>query len=103
MSTVIKEKVKRYIKANYGQCSVHDVSKKFGVSQNAVEEYIIDELPYEMEEEQGKRKSIPERRQGNIAKWVKRTLIIFILLAVVTLIIALTISQLSGEGDRAEY
>ena len=44
MSVFLKEKVKKYIKANYGKCSINEVAQKFNVSKKSIEEYIIDEL-----------------------------------------------------------
>ncbi|MBN2374553.1 tetratricopeptide repeat protein [bacterium] len=97
MGVDLREKVKKYIKANYGKFSVLDVSEKFGVSPKDVEEYIIDDLPKEMEEEQGKGMPASGPLQSTIPGWINKTLIALVLLAIATLIIALTISQLSNN------
>lgn len=95
MSVFLKEKAKRYIKDNYGKCSINEVAQKFNVSPRAVEEYIIDELYVEEEKEKG----IPQQdlTQSDLLTLINRTLFSLILIAVATLIIALTISQLSNN------
>jgi tetratricopeptide (TPR) repeat protein len=102
VSVFLKEKAKRYIKTNYGKCSINEVAKKFNVSRRAVEEYIIDELY--VEEEKEKEKPQQDLKQSDLLTWVNRTLtwvngtlIVFILITIATLIIALTISQLSNN------
>ncbi|MGA1864866.1 MAG: tetratricopeptide repeat protein [bacterium] len=92
----MKEKVKRYIKENYGKCSVNEVAQKFNVSHRAVEEYIINEIHVEEEKEREKTsQSPPEKNNGLI--WANRTLITLILVAFAILIVALTVSQLSNN------
>ena len=41
MSVFLKEKVKRYIKENYGKFSINEVAQKFNVSPIVIEEYIL--------------------------------------------------------------
>ena len=95
MSVSLKEKVKKYIKANYGKCSIKEVAHKFNVSQNAVEEYIIDELY--VEEEQEKKPPPETAMPSDPLKWINRALIVLILVAIAILIVSLTVSQLSNN------
>ena len=94
MAEFLKEKVKRYIKENYGKCSIIDVANKFNVSQTSVEEYIIDEL---YAEEKEREKGSAPIMQNSYLKWSNRTLAALILIAVSSLIFTLTISQLSNN------
>ncbi|MGA1795493.1 MAG: tetratricopeptide repeat protein [bacterium] len=95
MAEFLKEKAKRYILANYGKCSIHEVAQKFNVSPVAVEDYIINELY--AEEERKKREAMTAPRPNTALKWVNRTLIVLILVAIVLLVVSLTVSELSNN------
>ncbi len=97
MPVILKEKVKRYIKENYGKFSIHEVAKRYRVSQTDVEEYVIDELSQKMGDKKRKDKNTEESKQDIPIKWVNIILITLILISLATLIVALTIAPLSNN------
>jgi len=95
MAEFLKEKVKKYIHANYGVCSINEVARKFNVSPVAVEDYIINELY--AKEERKEKEGRPALQPNTALKWVNRSLVLLILAAVALLVVSLTVSQLSNN------
>ncbi|MGA1869978.1 MAG: tetratricopeptide repeat protein [bacterium] len=83
----LKEKVKRYIKENYGRFSISEIAHNYSISPVVIENYILDELSAETEEKEEVKEPV---FLSKVLAWV----LIFLL---ATLIFSINVSEMTNN------
>ncbi|MGA1825291.1 MAG: tetratricopeptide repeat protein [bacterium] len=86
-SKPLKEKVKRYIKENYGRFSIAKIAHDYSISPVCIENYILDELDVEKEETH----EIKDHRS------ISKVLVWFLILLLTALIFSINVSKMTNN------